>query len=119
MKRGPTTAKEAWQGRIIDSIMAEVRRRKAGRYCVLSDVVRMCNAILADRLYRWKLTEKPSNVLSDDALDGCEMARAMTERCSRMQVSGCAWCKTFASRQCEARAFLAKHGQADAWEVKR
>jgi hypothetical protein len=62
MKRGLTTAKEAWQERIIDSIMAEVRRRKEGRYCVLSDVVRMCNAILADRLYHWKLTEKPSNV---------------------------------------------------------
>lgn len=66
-------------------------------------------------------------VQSDDELAACEAMRGMIARCSKrsgggalgFDTVGCKWCE-YSDKNvhgCPARAWLARCGQADAWEV--
>lgn len=60
-------------------------------------------------------------VPSAETSEACDMARAMIAKCERgwkQTYLPCASCGSYADKSCPARAYLAKHGAADAWEVK-
>ena len=65
-------------------------------------------------------------VPSNDAIEASEMARAMIRLCAYFRGlatpaqmrHGCERCSEFSNKSCPGRAFLAKHGQDRAWEVK-
>ena len=55
-------------------------------------------------------------VQSDEEREACDMARKMIALCSDM--ADCNYCLHIEKKSCPARAYLAEHGCADAWEVK-
>ncbi len=59
-------------------------------------------------------------VLSAEEQEACDMARAMIVVCMndyRVEAS-CNGCGQLSEKTCPARAYLAAHGDANAWEVK-
>lgn len=61
-------------------------------------------------------------VTTDEEQAACDMARAMIKKCCSIHVIAgggcCNWCVSWFEKSCPARAYLAAHGQPDAWEVK-
>lgn len=62
-------------------------------------------------------------VPTDEESEACDMARAAITKCEKwhkhaMVETKCNCCQYFLNKDCPARAYLAEHGCADAWEVK-
>lgn len=55
-------------------------------------------------------------VPTDEEREACDMAREMIALCSDM--ADCDYCLNFEKKSCPARAYMAAHGCAEAWEVK-
>lgn len=72
----------------------------------------------------WQVVEG-AHVPSAEEQEACDMARAMIYRCSCYRyellhgcdAKPCNSCSLFTSKSCPARAYLASHGDANAWEV--
>lgn len=71
--------------------------------------------------YAWTLVWG-AYVQTDEVQAACEMAREMIKKCCSIHVIAgggcCNWCVSWFEKSCPARAYLAAHGQTDAWEVK-
>lgn len=59
---------------------------------------------------------KGAYVPTDEEREACDMARKMIALCSDM--ADCNYCLHVEKKSCPARAYLAKHGDPNAWEVK-
>lgn len=92
------------------------------RTCECEDcsVLRFCHAtagLLGDRC-GWSLVRDASP--SDDEQEACDMARHCIDICKQYRsysYDDCKTCPHVTNRTCPARAYLAAHGDANAWEV--
>lgn len=65
-------------------------------------------------------------VPTDEVLEACEAMRGAIRICRyhlslarcHTEVDSCSRCSDWSNKTCPLRSYIAKHGQADAWEVK-
>lgn len=77
-----------------------------------------CGDLINGKMAMFKLVEG-AYVQTAEETEACDMAWKMIAVCGPHDAfTPCGSCKLFTEKLCPARAYLAKHGDATAWEVK-